>query len=583
MAPNLVPVEKRDVVAAGARPPSTVVFAPLPTQNFSTWTVTGVRAALDEHENGSFASSAALVDAMGRDDRIKGCLGTRVKALVGRNGLQFSIQPSDQVNKARGKVVAREFERLWWRICPDATLAAIQSDATMLGVHLSRIVWELVDGKWLPTLQPVPAHALYFDDSGIHGPAGYYLLTSAGTPLYIDPKDPHWFLYTPTGPRAWLQGAVRALGLPYLMRQFSYRDWVRYCERHGMPIIKVSEPSSAEDADKSAFYTRLGKLGTESVIRLPKDSSGEGFDVDMLEAKDGSWQSFDSFIARLDVAVAVVLLGQNMTTDPQAHATGVQNARLVRQDYLDADVQPLSTELREQIVKPWGRFNVATWDDDLAPWPNWDTRPAEDQKAKAATFVAVSEAIGKLTDQGVPVDLPAICEQFAVPTTPGAEFGHGAFSHDDFAAGVVKLNEARARRGLEPVPGGDVLAKSASPAAKTPVGSAGQPLDELADPFPPARSAHAHDTRAAKDDGFAEGQAYADKLAASARDRASEVVADDLASVLTLIEQSTSYEDLQGRLLTAFRGMSPDKLAQVTEKTMLLAELAGRHAVLKDL
>ena len=604
---NLATVEKRD--AAGSRAPTNVVFVPLVMQSFSNWTVPGVRSAIDDHEAGNFGRSAMLVDAMGRDDRIKGVLGTRVKALLGKNGLPFTVQPSDSGNKARTKVVAKQLAPLWWKILPDSTLGALVRDAAMLGAALARVLWTLVDGAWLPSLEPVPPFALYHDPAGSAGnPPGYYLQTLTG-PIYIDPADPHWFLYTPGGSRSWMEGAVRALGMPFVMRQFSHRDWVRYCEKHGMPIITVTEPSDANPASKDAFYKRLSTLGSESVIRLPTRSDGIGFKLDMLEAKDSSWQAFDHFISKLDVAIAVVLLGQNMTTDPIAHATGVNNARLVRQDYLDADVQPLATELREQIIKPWGRFNVAGWDDDLAPWPNWDTRPPEDQKAKAATYIAVGEAITKMTDAGLAVDAKLVAEQFGIPLIAGQDTAQaGQFYKYHFDYGIITLNEARARLGLPPLPNGDVpplpLASAGGPPGAKP--ALGDPnADPNADPNvdpnaddnaqPPAPDAKGAgrgtdelltvdhlDERAAKTDGFHDGQAYADKLAEASRERARDVMSADLDVLLEAVTAASSYSDLKARLIETYRAMSADDLAEVTRKALLMAELAGRYAVLTD-
>src|SRR4051812_10099348 len=57
-------------------PPSTTLTQITPVQ-LATWTVSDVRNALDSHEFGMFVDSSTLVDAMGRDDRITGCLNTR--------------------------------------------------------------------------------------------------------------------------------------------------------------------------------------------------------------------------------------------------------------------------------------------------------------------------------------------------------------------------------------------------------------------------------------------------------------------------------------------------------------------------
>ena len=615
--PTEIVVKKRDVAPRSVlRGPSNIVVAPMPVQSFSRWSVDTVKMALDDHERGYFMESATLVDSMGRDDRIKGCLGTRVKALVGKNGLPFNVKPSDDGNKARCKVIARQLAPLWQRVLPDSTLAALIRDATMLGVALARVVWTLLDGQWVPSLIPVPAHGLYYNYSGVDGQVGYYLQTLTGV-IFIDPEDPHWFLYAPAGPRAWMDGAVRALGMMYVMRGFSYRDWVRYCEKHGMPIITISEPSDASPASKDAFYKRLQKLGSESVIRLPVNKDGNGFKIAMVEATDTAWQTFDHFIARIDIAVAVVLLGQNMTTDPQANAHGVQNARLVRQDYLDADVQPLMTELREQIIKPWGRYNIAGWDDDLAPWADWDTRPPEDLKARSDTLVSLSDAITKLVDAGLPVDATKLAEQYNVPLRPGADRNDfGSLTQQHYTFGIITVNEARARLGLEPFPDGDVPTKA--PVAPPAIGGNPPPGHPLHNPnlphTPPDPNADivdesagnapigTADPNAGKPNPFApkdvtkgaeggeqrspagvlDGQAYADDLATRARSQGVAALGVDVQALMALVESATSLQDMQGKLAAAYEGMSREALADVMERALIMGELAGRFAVLED-
>jgi phage gp29-like protein len=591
MTTHLTAIDTRDV-ATPSRPSTNVVVVQMPQQSFSTWTVTTVKSALDEHELGTFASSAALVDSMGRDDRIKGTLGTRIKALIGKNGVPFSIQPSDSGNKGRVRTIAKQIAPLWWKICSDAAVANIIRDVVMLGVHLSRILWMQVDGMWLPQVAPVAPHNLYYDASGTGGPPGFYLQTLE-KPVYIDPADPQWFLYAPAGERSWMEGAVRALGIPYMMRQFSYRDWVRYSEKHGMPILTIEEPADTPLASKAAFYARLAKLGSESVVRMPVNKDGQGFKLNMLEAKDSSWQGFDSFIARLDVAIAVVLLGQNMTTDPQANATGVHNARLVRQDYLDSDVQPLMTELREQIIKPWGRFNISGWDDDLAPWPTWDTRPPEDKTQRANMLISLGDAINKLSDVGIGVDAKALAEEFGVPLalteTPGQA---GQYYQYHLQYGIVTKNEARAKLGLPPVPDGDVPPTAAvapggatSPAAApaVPPAGAGPSGKKDAPALLTAAHLHAHERAESDAKGYAEGQAYADQVSVHAQAAAADLLAGDVEGLLALVEAAIDFGDLQKRIVAYYRDLDASDLADLTQKALVLAELAGRAAVLQDL
>jgi phage gp29-like protein len=400
-----------------AVPPNTSLTQIQPI-NVSQWTVPGVRETLDVHELGYFLNSAQLVDAMGRDDRITGCLNTRVRALAGKSGINFSVTPNEGASdKKLSQRLAEEIESFWYYTCPESAMSHILRDAVMLGVAFARIHWDRVNGRRVPRLEPWNAHTVYWDWS-----IQKYRAVAREGQFIIEPGNAEWFVYEPGGYRSWMLGAVRSLGVPYVIRQYTYRDWYRYCEKHGLPILAIREPSGSQwEKHKAGFWAKVQRLGSESTLRLPYDKKNDdGFGIEFVEPKDKSWAAFEALINRLDVNIAVDLLGQNLTTEVQggSHAAAMAH-NLVRLDYLDADAQTLSTALREQVWKLFVRFNEGTVNLDNTPWPAWDTRPPEDKKNRADVVKTFADAAKTLVQQDVRsafrADLSALADSMGIP------------------------------------------------------------------------------------------------------------------------------------------------------------------------
>src|SRR5687767_944345 len=277
-------------------PGRTVVTQPSVNQ-ITTWSINNVRSALDEHERGSFARSAALVEAMGRDDRISGCLNMRLNALCSSNGLDFTIVAPDG-----GKAELAEAVEAWWfDVVPDAVLRQLLSDVVMMGFAIARKHWVLTDRQWnVSRLERWnPGNVRWNEQERC------FAVQVQDGEVLIDPADPAWLVIAPGGENSWLAGAVRALGMPFVMRQWNWRDWSRFNERHGLPLIAIKEPPIlGNEAATETFYQSLKRMGQSGILRLPQggnESSG-GFDATFLEAKDSAHATFQSFRADLDVS-----------------------------------------------------------------------------------------------------------------------------------------------------------------------------------------------------------------------------------------------------------------------------------------
>jgi hypothetical protein len=77
--------------------------------------------------------------------------------------------------------------------------------------------------------------------------------------------------------------------------------------------------------------------------------------------------------------------------------------------------------------------------------------------------------------------------------------------------------------------------------------------------------------------------AYADGLIRAAAMLGARALAVDVATVKREIEAASGFEDLEKRLVKAFADMDPKRLASATAKTRIMANLAGRLSVQKQI
>lgn len=366
--------------------------------------VSSVRAALADLERGYFTAPAQLAEAMLQDDRIEGILQTRVDALF-RLPLEFEPRGDGRKSKA----VADEFREAWDEIFPQEEMKQVLRWGLLLRYAPAELVWRLDGARWMPRIKAWnPRHSYWRWDT-----RSYQMVTQDGT-VDVSQGSPEWAVYTPSGfQRGWVHGLIRPLGRLFLMRQVTYRDWLRWSEVHGLPIRKGVVPSSAETKVKEQFIDDLLGIGQEATIQVEKDDAGNGFDVELVEAASQSWEGFRQLIAAVEESAAILVLGQNLTTSVKGGsfaAASVHND--IRMDRVEADARSLK-HVVAWVAQLWTRFNFG--DPRLAPDVTWSTKPPEDRKAASETLNTAGDALAKWTSAGANVDLVAYAKRFGMP------------------------------------------------------------------------------------------------------------------------------------------------------------------------
>lgn len=362
------------------------------------WTISEVRQALRLHADGDFSLSAQLVDTMGEDDLIPGVLEKRVDALLGSD---FELCPVDEPNKQLSVRLANKYEPGWHDRFAETELADFCGWLVMLGVAIGTLDWTRGSNSWDATFRTLHPQFLRWDAFRRR-----WLYHSQEGIQEVTPGDGRWILAS-YGNRGWMKGSVRPLAIPWISKQFTIRDWNRYNERHGLPIIKAYAPAIAEEGDTLQFWEDIRTIQSETVAQLPThlDSDGAKFDLELLEAKDKSFESFEKLLDRSDRRIMVQLLGSNLSTEvtDQGSLAASKVHRGVEQAKASADEKKLSTAMREQGLYPIIAFNQATLLESV-PWPHWDVEPPEDSKANAEAAKSFGQALVEIDKAGYEVE-----------------------------------------------------------------------------------------------------------------------------------------------------------------------------------
>lgn len=505
-----------------------------------------VKGAIRGLEAGNFDRAAQVVDAMGRDDRITGCLEKRTRALP---ALPLHLEPRGDGRQK--KAVADEADELFEEMYPTAVLTDLLNWGLMLGVGLAQHQWEYGERRWLPRLKVWhPKSLVYRYDTQT------FWVNAIEGQVEVKPGDGQWVMYLPYGPsRGWMYGKARSLYVSWLIRQWGTRDWARYSEVLGHPIKKVVTPPGAEEEDKVKFLREVAAIASEATIRTPR-VAGSGaagdidrYDLELLEAKTNSWETFERLLDKAESCIAINLLGQNLSTEVKGGSYAATMGHLqVEEKLLRFDAEALGQCLRRQSLAWWALANFGSA--ELAPFPKWKTKTtsAEERVAKGNAFKSLGEGIEKLISVGVKVDIDKVIEEEDIPVTGPAE----ELTRED-----LKPPAPVAAPGAPPAPRKGLNGNTPLPRP------ARASQDEGIETVPPAAI---------------EGQNFVDRLADDGTAKLQEAMAKDVQEILSIVGDAPDFDTLRKRLIAKYGEMDAERETELLHRGMLMSELAGRYA-----
>jgi phage gp29-like protein len=418
--------------------------------------------------------------------------------------------------------IAQALEKDFWRFFPETLAQEVIGWLRVLGVcflHVKR--WQLDEetGRVLPELEVWHPRSFRFDWPTRRWVAKLDL----GKERSITAGDGNWLVLTSYDAlRPWSKAPWRMLSRLYLLKRHAIDDWGFYSNRHGnAPLVAESSADNfglSPDA-RVQLTTELRQLARNSTLALP-----QGFSLKLLEATARSWETFEKQIAVCDVASSIALTGNNLGS--QVSGGGSYAAASVHEKVTAGRIRSiaeiLSTGLREQLLVWYAQYNFGM---TPAPYPHWDTRSPADQAKLAAIYQAIAQALSTARSQGYELDLEEIQAFFGITVRAGSPPMGGQLSAS-----------------------GDLAERALLMRAQT------------------------------ADDRFATA------LADGAIDAGAESLAPQVDELLRLIDNTPEDDPvaLRAKLLEYYRDASNEDFAVVTERAMLLANLRGRRAAVRD-
>lgn len=601
----------RTVRAAAATKPSKRSQVVQPTvRTYTIWSPTLIRASETSADAGNFRLVANLCDWLFGDDRIKGCMDARVQALF---GLDPTFEKAGDKRRSSRTIRALEADEDWWDSYPEAENSLLVSWAILLGFSQAAQQWQdggpEHDGRLLAKPEFWhPQHTRFEWSTRRWLTMVAETALGGGTEQEVVPGDGTWILHRPYGTeRPWAQGLWRGLARLALLKSYAQSDWARLGEAASRTVVESDTTVSDTKENREELAEDIAKCGRDGTIVLPP-----GYSYKLVEASAATKDLYDAQIKMADEAIAIAIRGGNLSTNVTGGSRSAAEVQERTGDLakLRFDAQAFTTTIHDQSLTWWAKFNFG--DANLAPWPVYPVDAGKDLKAAAETTSTAAQALDKLLQNGVPVDIEKYVEDFEIPVRKPTEgedpsIGQPLFQyHLEF--GILTVNEARARLGLKPMADGDVRAVSSTvlaqqqqaqqtpPTPKPAPSGPTNPVDpnaapapaDAGQPSPPALNdgkpaAHRHVHAADQPKGFVDGQAYADELGDTSRDDGTDAMAPSVDDVLAVVKSAASFDDLKERLAKAYDGMGAVKMTEIVEKAIVLAELAGRYAVLKDL
>ena len=386
---------KRPNLAAQAM----VISREIPLVSVQTsWTITDVRSAYQAMNIGLFDLPSQMVDAIVADPRVQAALTARTSGLLGR---QVSLRiPRRFRHSPMAKECLRAFRRAWPAMAAESILSELQKWTLMMGFGPGQLLWD-TSGKYaIPHLIPWNPRYVYY-----HWLFRKYVAITLDGQEPINAGDGHWVNHCPHGEyRGWYRGIVRGVAQPWLIRAYAFRDWARYSERHGFPIIKAKTPAAGDPVQIQQFRASLSTIGQETIVQIPQGVEKQySFDLEYLEASDGNWEGFQKLIQECSMEITLALMGQNLTTEVKEGSLAAARVHAdIKQALLEADARALAMTIYNQIARPFAAINFGN--PDLAPVIEWDVSPPEDFQTKVTTFKSFSDAIHQLRVAGNDVD-----------------------------------------------------------------------------------------------------------------------------------------------------------------------------------
>ena len=309
-------------------------------QSMSNW--------LDQAEQGDISALTEMQQEMeAKSAHIQGVASTRRAALT---ALDWELTPDDAAEKGQALITANYCQEQLAKIRTWETTLEFLAEAIGPNVGVVELVWHR--GQLVKTVD-VPGGRLTRDAMTRTGAIA--VMTDDNSLGVSTLSVPYKFaVYHPQGhaQNSLRKTLTHATVWPYLVSHFSRTDWMAFQELYGTPMRVAKYNEGATPATKTVVEDMLRNMGPDVAGHFPEDVV-----IELLQAA-GTGETFEKSLAWAEQKVAILWLGQTLTTDignVGSRAAAEVHER-VRSDILFRDIKAEARFIRSNILTPMVRL-----------------------------------------------------------------------------------------------------------------------------------------------------------------------------------------------------------------------------------
>lgn len=372
---------------------------------------------LAQAEQGDLLPLQDLADDMQeRDGKIFSVLGQRSSAV---QLMPLTITEPANATAAE-KALTKAAADLWQQAALDLPeLVGWCMAGVLKGFAPIEMTWDYRDGAQLPTL--TQAQQRWFVCGQGLGTAGTTVQAQASrNTLLLRTTDGaqalrplNWIVHRHPSLSGYMsrQSLARVLVWPYIFKHYALRDLAEFLEIYGIPLRLGTYPITASDEDKATLLRAVSEIGHNAAGIVP-----QGMAIDFQSAADGKHEPFFGMADYMDGIIAMVVLGQTLTSSEGKHGTQALGTvhNDVRLDIAESDARLVGQTLSEQLLRPLIALNIPVPTGTRLPTVVLDAGRDEDLSAYADT-------LPKLAQAGMRIGVPWAHNKLRIPMAAEGE------------------------------------------------------------------------------------------------------------------------------------------------------------------
>lgn len=324
------------------------IFEQIPSMPSFGWGKDAIQNAIMQHDQGYFFSSELLYHAMRREPRIYAALRTRVEAHRSR---KFKIKVPDGSPEIV-RLCAKSLESQFDTILSKQNMSEILSRMIMFGFCIARhqLVYDETAQQLMPQIVPWSHSYCYYEFSG----KKFHVSSDNLGDISVN-GDP-WIVFSTGGERPWLNGAMRALAMPFGLLNLGFDGWANYNDDESRAYKHLSVPVlKREQTETDSLYQHVAMSRAGDTIITAADTT---FDFVSPKGRAGAYKTYEDLARMQYDTISIVLLGNNLVQEVKggSYAAATAANGLAR-EIIESDTENIELPINQDTLRLWTDLN----------------------------------------------------------------------------------------------------------------------------------------------------------------------------------------------------------------------------------